>query len=503
MAVTTMATARSGFMRAAGWSYVMDGGRQGIALLVTFVLAALLGPEVFGLAAMATVYIMFIDLVQRQGMAAALIQRKVLTESHKDSAFWMVLGVSIAMTGVSVGGATLWAAVNRTPALAPVVMALSPLILLQGLVTVQEALLRRAMAFKLLAKRTIAAVVLGGATGLAGAWLGWGVYALVGQQLVYGVVSVAALWSVSGWRPRFHFSRHSARELIGFSSGSFLTSIAVFVNNRADALLIGIFFGPLVVGVYRLGSRLIDAILSGLAGPIRSLALPELSPYQDDPEELTRRADRLMLMGAVAVFPVLGIVAATAEPLTAVLGERWGGSAAVIQVLCLVGAVRVVATIDGPLLQAVGSPFVQAGMATFTAAISALTFSAAGVALSTASPEVQALGVAAARALLYGSFICVIHVLIIRRYAGIGVRRGLAVVGRPFGAGVGAWLCGTMVHELVVSAGPASRLLLTAVVSAGVGTVLTWRWVPGCSELVRSTLDRRRSTIVAVQGNAS
>jgi O-antigen/teichoic acid export membrane protein len=100
---------RRGFLRATSWSFLTEAGGQVILLLFGLLLAALVGPESFGVVAMATVYLLLIALVQRQGIVSALIQRQDLTDEHASSAFWLVMGTSIAMTALSVALAGWWA----------------------------------------------------------------------------------------------------------------------------------------------------------------------------------------------------------------------------------------------------------------------------------------------------------------------------------------------------------------------------------------------------------
>lgn len=430
-----MTPARTGLANAASWSFVMEGGRQLLNLCIAFVLAAMLGPEPYGLVAIAMVFIMFIDLIQRQGMAAALIQHKELTEQHKDTAFWLLMAVSTALLVVAVAGAGWWAGVNDVPELKMVIVGLSPAIPLHGLSLVQDALLRRDLEFKTLAVRSLSAVVSGGVAGIAAALAGWGVWALVVQQVTQALVAAVVLWSVSSWRPGIDIDRRAARDLLSFSTGSFLGSLATFANNQADALLIGLFFGPYVVGIYRLGLRLVETLVSAVLRPVQAIALPELSPHQDDLAEISRRAVRLMRLGAVVALPALGLLAGIAAPAVELLGGEWSAAAPVVSVLCIVGAARVFVFVDGPLLQAKGRPFLQAAFTAVAAVISVASFVAAGLLLQDVAPADQALGIAIARAVVWGLGIMALHTIILRRHAQFDLRRMILPFAWPTAVG--------------------------------------------------------------------
>src|SRR5690606_4860777 len=154
----------------------------------------LVGPEAFGLVAMATVFVLFIQLLMQQGLMPAIIQRRDLRPDHLDTAFWLVMGAAVTLTVLSIGFSGWWARVNREPELAPLIVVLSFMVPLRGLSLVQEALLRRELDFKLLALRTGLAMTVGAVVSLVLAFAGAGAWALVVQQLVTAAIEVIVLW---------------------------------------------------------------------------------------------------------------------------------------------------------------------------------------------------------------------------------------------------------------------------------------------------------------------
>ena len=235
---------RRSFGSALKWALVMNSGTRGIGTAVTFLLAALLGPADFGLVAVALIYIAFIRMLLEQGFITAIIQREQLDPEHLDSAFWLNVAWCLILATASFLTAGWWADVNNMPTLEDVIHVLSILIVVEGLGIVQHALMERQLDFKRLAIRSNLSVVLGGAAGIPLALAGAGVWALVAQQLVLETTLLVMMWLLNPWRPGLRFSRPHARELIGFSVSVFAANLAGFVNRRADALLMGIFWGP-------------------------------------------------------------------------------------------------------------------------------------------------------------------------------------------------------------------------------------------------------------------
>lgn len=485
---------RRGFGNAVSWAYVQTGGRMVASLLVSLVLARLLGPESFGVLAMATVYVFFIENLARQGLSAAIVQRPELRRSHLDSAFWMTLAAITVLIPLSILLSGWWARVNNTPQLAPIIIGLTPMLALRGLSVVHLALLQREMDFRALAVRTNAAVILGGVAGLVAAFLGLGTWSLVVQQLVLGTVEVVVLWWFSDWRPRLRFDRGRARELLGFSGFSALAGIGSFLQTRVDALVIGLVFGPVAVGLYRLASRLTDMVVEAAGGGVQSVSLSELSQYATDPEGLARRTTQVLRLACLATVPVVGLLVVVSEPLLNLLGPDWAPALTPLRILCLAAWLQLLGGMFGPIMQAAGRPGLLAGAAWGAAGLSAVAFFGAGSLLQGRPIEVQVAGLGVARvlALAVFSFGVVVPILhrAIRLYAGLVLR----AIG-PISLGVATAVVGTLAlaHAWSFQDLPG---LVHLVFNGALGTVAivgtTLAIEPGARELSGTALRRLR-----------
>ena len=405
-------------------------------------LAALIGPESYGVVVMALAYVQAFELLQRQGILDALVQRRELTQEHASAAFWLVLAVSLLMTTISVALAGWWSGVVGLPSLQPVIITLSGMLPLMALIVVQESLLSRRMEFKKLTLRTSVGVLVGGVAAVAVAVVEPSVWALVVYQLTSNLVSVLVLWGSSTWRPRLSFSFSALRDLLGFSNGSFLTQLALFANSSGDALIIGLFFGPATVGVYRLAARLVDAFIGFAVVPFNALVLPELSPFQRRPDLFRERLRRLNRLRGLVGLPVLGVVVAAAEPALRILGPEWSNAVLPLRLLCVIAAMHVVVGLVGMMLEALGRPYLSAGIVSLLAVSSvfALVLSAWWVGAAPLSEQVVVL--ALSKVALLGSVFLLSHLAIVRRVVGMSIRSWLAVFVAPAIAGGMAIMAG-------------------------------------------------------------
>jgi O-antigen/teichoic acid export membrane protein len=319
-----------------------------------------------------------------------------------------------------------------------VIIALSLLVVLEGFSIVQQAVMERQLDFKKLALRANMAVLLGGAVGVPLALAGAGVWALVAQQIVGDVTLLVFLWAMSTWRPRLRFSRRHARDLLGFSVNVFAANLAGFVNRRGDALLLGLFFGPVAVGIYRFADRVIDVVLDVTMRPIGVVTLPVLSRLQAEPERLREAVATCLRTTMVATVPVMLVLFASADEVVGVLGSEWEPAADVLRLLALVGIGKAIAFFTGPVLFAASRPRFRAVMLWILAIVSTALVVGVGAALTDSSVEDQVVGMAASRAVLFLVILVPVNLAIIAHFTGLRLRTVLPSVPAPILAGLAA-----------------------------------------------------------------
>ncbi len=339
------------------WTITQNWGYQAISFIVFFILARLIGPEDFGLVALALVYIIFLQVFLDQGFTQALIQRQDLDPEHLDTAFWTNFTIGLVLTVFGIATASLAAEWFKQPELAPVIRWLSLSYLIGSLRGVQQALFRRRFAFKALAARSLVAIVIGGAVGVGMALFGLGVWSLVGQQLVNALAGVLVLWWASDWRPGLKVSAKHFRDLFDFGINIVGFNLLDFFNRRADNLLVGYFLGPVALGYYAVAYRVLLVMTQLLTSTMNSVALPTFSRLQGEPERLRQAFYTVTQLTSLISFPTFLSMAALAPELVQVLfGDKWAASIPVMQVLAFIGILHSLTYFNGSVLMAMGKP---------------------------------------------------------------------------------------------------------------------------------------------------
>ncbi len=218
-----------------------------------------------------------------------------------------------------------------------------------------SALLVRAMRFRHLELRQIAATVVGAVTGIGLAW----------PASVHGRSSVSisrkpwcppcCLWYLARWRPSLTFSIASVRRLGGFAGTVFAENILYQAGRNVGSLMIGRFLGAASVGAYLLATNVILVPFSRMAGPLQQVFFPAFSQMSDDRERMAAvwiRATRLI--GMISVPALVGLVIVAPDFVQVVLGPKWHEVTPLIQILACAGIIQSLQTLSGEVLLALG-----------------------------------------------------------------------------------------------------------------------------------------------------
>ena len=359
------------------WSYVMSTGGNAIQVLLTLVVAALLGPREYGLMALAMVWVALVLVLLQFGPTFAVIQQHDITDDHVNASFWATLAGSAGCALLLVATTPLWARYNDLPELVPLCLALTPVVVLQAFNVIQDAILRRRMQMRGIAIRVMLANLGAGATAVGGALAGFGVWALVAQQLVWPTLYAIMLWPIAGWRPRRGPILRPLRELRRTSLQTYGGSIGGYLSSRVDVLLMGAFFVPELIGLWRFAQRLSEMANELTAGGLHVVSLPHLARHGEDPPALERELGRLMYGASLLTFPALGILAGSSDAVVRFIGDQWTLAAGPLRLLCLVAAAATIATILGVTAAAKQRPGIPALFSWIT-----IPFLAGGIILS-------------------------------------------------------------------------------------------------------------------------
>lgn len=355
--MTHVTSLKRSTMVASLWSILRSVWVAIVTFVLFAVLARLLAPADFGVFALASILVQIATIVASAGFGNAIVREPAYSETFVNTVFWCVLGMSILAAALLIGAAPFYARLVGAEGTVPVIQWLAFLLPLTTLTTVPSALLTRNFQHKSLAIQSIASSLSGGIVAVAMALQGWGVWSLVGQAFVGGIVGMAMIWRMSPWRPALKFDARLVRGLLVFSSSIMATQILWMLLVRVQEIFISRWHGPDAVGHYRIAWRLIELISQSLLSPIGSVALVTFSHVQDQRERFQAIYARMVGIAGLATFPaLLGIGAVSPILLPLLFGGKWAAAIPVSEVLVLMCVPFVLNFFTGPALTSVNRP---------------------------------------------------------------------------------------------------------------------------------------------------
>ena len=337
------------------WSAVSQVVRQLAQLATTAVLARLLAPSDFGLMGMAAIIIGFVLLFHDMGTAAAIVQRKEVSDELLSSIFWANVTFGLAAAGLLALLAPLVAAFFREPQLTPMVRVLALNFIIASTSLVHSATLHRRMAFDRVAGIEVSATLVSAAVGIGAALAGRGVWSLVYQSLAQAVWTTLVLWVRSGWHPRLRFSRQALRSVAGFGLNLASFNVLNYWIRNADDLLIGRFIGAEPLGWYRLAYRLMLYPLENISAAIGKVMFPAYAQIQEDDARFRRFYLRSLEAIALVTTPMmLGLMVVSRPFVLAVFGARWEPVVVLLMILAPVGLIQSLSSTVGSIYLAKG-----------------------------------------------------------------------------------------------------------------------------------------------------
>lgn len=339
------------------WSLFKQWGVRFISIVVFTILARTLTPDHFGLVALASVFVGFLDIPLRVSLGDALVQRAELRVQQLDSAFWGLLAVSLLLTVGMAASAPWLARLVGNPEVALVIAVLSLGLPLTAMSVVPEAIMRRRMEFKSLAVRKLSGDSSAGVAGVGLALAGAGVWALVVKLLVSDVIEVALAFRAVEWRPRLRFSWADLRGIAVYGSWSTINSSVGFISRNADNLVIGAVIGAEALGYYSIAFQMLTIVVLFVTDTVESTAMSTFSRLQHDRAKVGR-GFALGVKSCTLALVVASMVTVALAPsiVTRWFGEQWLPSSDLIRVLILGGLVAPVTSLAMTVLKSMGRP---------------------------------------------------------------------------------------------------------------------------------------------------
>ena len=311
-------------IRGVGWNSVDRIANYGIGFIVGIVLARLLSPEEYGMIGIIGIFTAIFNIILDSGLSTALIRKDGVTNDDYCTVFWTNLILSFALTAILYLCAPLIGQFFNRAELVPYIHVMAFILVINALSITQQARLTKRIDFKTQTKISLISHTLSGVIGIAMAYMGYGVWALVAQQMSSRFFTTILLWVYNKWWPMLVFSWNSFKELFNFSWKLLVAQIINTLWGQVYQATIGKVYSPNTLGQYTRANQYGSLISSSVGDVVLKVSLPVMSSIQNENDRLLR-AFRTIIKTTMLVSSFLLIgMSACAKPLIYVLiGEQW------------------------------------------------------------------------------------------------------------------------------------------------------------------------------------
>lgn len=354
-------------VRSVIWNALEKYSSQGIAFLVSIVMARLLTPAEYGILGIASVFISFSNIFINSGLSRALVCKKECTTDDYCTANWINIGVSVLCYIILYVSAPLISDFYQMPILTPTLRVLTLSLIIGAVSGVSRTILAKEMKFKQMSFITLATSIFSGIIGIAMAYHGMGVWALIYQSVLSGLFSSVWIMWASKFTPRLRFSVQSFKELFSFGSKILGSDIIWVIFANIYPLVIGKGFNAQSVGYFTRASSYSSLVPTNFSSVLENVLFPAFSKIQDDRERVSRLYTKALTITSCVIFVGNFILMGVSYPLILnMISSKWLPCVPLLQILCLSTLFGHIDSINGRLLMALGHPGAFLRIQTFT-----------------------------------------------------------------------------------------------------------------------------------------
>ena len=197
-------------------------------------------------------------------------------------------------------------------------------LIVSGVRNIQQAYVSRQMIFKRFFFATLGGTISGAIIGILMAYSGYGVWALVFQQLFKDVIGTVILWLTVKWRPKRIFSIQRLKGLFSFGWKLLVSSLIDTVYRDIRQLIIGKMYSSSDLAYYNQGEKYTQVLVNNINNSIDSVLLPSMSKEQDNIERVKTMTRRSIKVSTYLMAPLMiGMACCSREIVLVILTDKW------------------------------------------------------------------------------------------------------------------------------------------------------------------------------------
>lgn len=326
-----------------------------IAIIRTVFLARILTPSQFGVFGIASLVLVFIELITETGINIFLVQENRKLNNYINTAWVVSIIRGIIIAGVIVLTAPFIVSFFNSPDAYYLLLLISIVPFLRGFINPAVITFQKNLEFKkeFLFKSTIffvdsfTAVLLAFLTQQASSF----VYGLI----VGALVEVSLSFLVVRPLPKIQFEFEKVRIILQRGWWVTLTGIFSYIAQEGDDVVVGKLLGTGPLGIYQVAYKLSTLPITEITNVINNVVFPVYVKFSDDTKRLYTafvKTTAISSLGAIILGAIIFILSEWI--ILFVLGQKWVEVVPLVRVLIIYGVLRTIFGSFAPVFLSIG-----------------------------------------------------------------------------------------------------------------------------------------------------
>lgn len=342
-------------IKSVGWSAADAFLGQGVTFLVGLVLARLLTPAEYGLIGVCLIFTTVLAGIVDSGFSNAIIRKKKVSDDDYNTMFITNMIISLALYLLLFLSSPLIAVFFDREELIPLIRAMGVMLIFQALSITQVTVLTKKLDFKTKTKASLISAIVSGIIGVVMAFIGFGVWSLVGQKLSQTLLYSIILWILNKWRPCFKFNKNSFSYMWSFGSKLMLSGILNNIWNQLYQVVVGKYYSPSTLGQYSRSKEYANIFSSNITAIVQRVSYPALAEIQDNKKRMIEAYRRVIKVTMFISSISMIFIGAIADPLIyCFIGPQWREAASYLPFICITMSTYPIHAINLNMLQIQG-----------------------------------------------------------------------------------------------------------------------------------------------------
>ncbi|CAK7082436.1 lipopolysaccharide biosynthesis protein [Citrobacter sp. RHBSTW-00524] len=318
------------------WSAIERIITQVSQLFILLILSRILGPKIYGLMGMLTLFIAIAQTLVDSGFTSSLVRKRKVSQEQYSTIFWFNLSTSCLLYIIIYIFSEYIAVFYNSSILCNVLRILALIIIINALCIIHKAKLIIAMDFRTQAVVSFISVIISGATSILFAVNGGGIWALVLNSVVFSSVSTILFFIKVKWLPSLKFNYRFFKVSFSFSYKLTLASLLNTFFDNLYQLIIGRFYSAMQVGYFVQARNLTALPTNTYSAIIQRVTYRYFGEIKNDRKLLRDKYLDTVKYVSFIFFPLMMTFSFySADIILLLIGNQWVPAAKYISIMCL------------------------------------------------------------------------------------------------------------------------------------------------------------------------